>query len=99
MSLKLSKAAEADLIDIYLHGAQTFGQVQAERYQDRLDRALLTLVATPKLARERFEISPPVRVHPVQAHIIVYRIEEDSTVHILRIRHQREDWVDNPGGG
>lgn len=99
MSLKLSKAAEADLIDIYLHGTQTFGQAQAERYQDRLDRALLTLTATPKLARERLEISPPVRVHPVQAHIIVYRIEKDATVHILRIRHQREDWADNPGGG
>jgi len=48
--------------------------------------------ANPKMARERAELPPAVRVHPFKAHVIIYQIEGDG-VSIIRIRHGREDWL------
>jgi toxin ParE1/3/4 len=96
MSFRLSARAEADLVDIYLYGVAEFGLRQAEAYQDRLDHAIELIGLNPKLARLRLEIDPPVRVHRVQAHIIIYHIDDDDTVRILRVRHGNEDWITNP---
>ncbi len=52
------------------------------------------IVANPQMARERHEISPPVRVHPFKAHLIVYTVLETGDVLIIRIRHSHEDWMD-----
>lgn len=43
------------------------------------------------MARERQEISAPVRIHPFKAHLVVYPVE-DADILILRIRHAHEDW-------
>ncbi|MGJ8530378.1 type II toxin-antitoxin system RelE/ParE family toxin [Maritalea sp.] len=98
MRFTLTKAAQGDLIDIYVQGVRTFGTVQAERYQDRLDQAILLIADTPKVARLRFEIDPPVRIHPVQSHMIVYLVTDAGAVRILRVRHQRENWGNDPVG-
>ena len=50
----------------------------------------------PRAARLRQEISPPVRALPYKAHLIVYDIENDDVIVILRIRHSREDWMIGP---
>lgn len=93
MSLRLSIEAEEDIIAIAEQGVRLFGVQQARRYHDELF-ALLDLIADhPGIARERVEIDPPVRIHPFKAHLIVYRITEDDTVFVIRIRHGHEDWV------
>jgi toxin ParE1/3/4 len=43
------------------------------------------------VARERSEMNPPARVHPVKSHIVVYLIDDKGPL-ILRIRHGAEDW-------
>lgn len=45
------------------------------------------------MARERHEISPPVRIHPFKAHLVVYRVEDNGDILIIRIRHGHEDWA------
>lgn len=45
------------------------------------------------MARERQELSPPMRIHPFKAHLVVYHIEEDGDVLIVRVRHGYEDWT------
>ncbi|WP_438985218.1 type II toxin-antitoxin system RelE/ParE family toxin [Aequoribacter sp.] len=42
---------------------------------------------------QRFELSPPVRVHPFRSHIIIYTQENNGDIFIVRVRHSREDWV------
>ena len=92
MAYALSRAAEDDLIALYLEGATRFGLAQADTYHDSLARAFQFLADHPQAARERPEITPPVRCHPHAAHLIIYTINADGDPFILRIRHAREDW-------
>lgn len=93
MGFRLSLEAERDIIGIAEEGIRLFGTAQAKRYHDELF-AIFRLIATnPRMARERLEISPPIRIHPFKAHLVVYRIEEDGDIFIVRVRHGREDWA------
>lgn len=98
MTYRLSKTAEADLIKTYTTGAEKFGFQQAEKYQDKIDRTLELIAENPEIARLRTEIMPPVRIHPVGAHMVVYLVDDNSVVRILRVRHGRENWFENPIG-
>lgn len=91
---KLTRKAEEDFIQIYLTGIAEFGEVVAEKYQAGLRAAFEFLSEYPYAARERDEISPPVRAHPHKSHLVVYIIEGNDIL-ILGIRHGREDWVSN----
>lgn len=95
MTYRLTRKARDDLIEIYLYGFDVFGEAQADAYHDMLARSFDRLAGNPFLARERREIDPPVRIHPCGAHVIVY-VEEAGGVLIVRIRHGREDWRDDP---
>ncbi|MCG5481577.1 MAG: type II toxin-antitoxin system RelE/ParE family toxin [Ensifer alkalisoli] len=94
MGCPLSLVAEEDIIDIAEEGVRLFGPAQARRYHDELFAIFNLIAANPRMARERFEISPPVRIHPFKAHLVVYRIEEDGDILIIRVRHGHENWLD-----
>lgn len=96
MAYELSVKAEEDIINIYREGTLLFGTEQAERYHVEMERIFEFLADTPKAARERTEITPPVRIHPYGSHMIVYLIDELGAVLILRVRHGREDWAKMP---
>lgn len=96
MSYRLSRKAEDDLIDIYIEGVARFGVRQADLYHSEIGKMFDLLAENPRMARERFEITPFVRVHPFQSHLIVYLIENNDDVFIIRIRHAHEDWQGNP---
>ncbi|WP_417471302.1 type II toxin-antitoxin system RelE/ParE family toxin [Maricaulis sp.] len=97
MGFKLTRAAENDLISIYLDGAERFGLSQADHYHDSLDRLFGFLGQNPRAARDRVEITPPVRCHPHGSHLIIYVIDADDDVLVLRIRHAHENWAGDPG--
>ncbi|OCJ04735.1 plasmid stabilization protein ParE [Rhizobium sp. AC27/96] len=96
MAFILSAAAEEDVIAIAEQGVHMFGLAQARRYHDELFAVLDLIAESPRMAREREEISPPVRIHPFKAHLVVYRIEESSAIFVIRIRHGHEDWIGDP---
>lgn len=73
-----------------------FGPSQAKSYHAELFNTLDLIAKNPQMARTREEIFPPVRVHPFKAHMIIYQIEEDGTVFLIRVRHAFEDWVSDP---
>lgn len=93
MRYALSVEAEEDVVAIAEQGLRIFGAPQARRYHNELFDLLDLIAENPRIARERFEIKPPVRIHPFNAHLIVYRITEDDTVFVIRIRHGHEDWA------
>lgn len=96
MAYKLTKKADADIITIYVEGVYEFGVAQAEKYHAELERIFELLSDSPMLARERKEITPPVRVHPHRSHLIIYSIDKNNDILIVRVRHGREDWRRNP---
>jgi toxin ParE1/3/4 len=83
-------AAEADLAEIWLHGASNRGVEQAERYADGLFALFDLLVEFPEMSRERAEFSPPVRIHPTGAHLFIYR-QVDEKIEIIRILHGHQN--------
>ena len=96
MAYKLSVKAEEDIINIYREGVLLFGTEQAEKYHLEMECVFEFLANTPQAARERTEITPPVRIHPYNSHMIVYLIDNSDSIFILRVRHAREDWTKTP---
>ena len=92
MIFRTSPQADEDIADAYIAGAIRFGVAQADRYQDGLFATFQMLADNPLIARERHELVPPVRLHPYQAHMVVY-VEEEAGVLIVRVLHGRQDWA------
>lgn len=95
MSYRLSAAADADLVHLYLESVREFGTNVADSYYSQLEKTLQIIADNPKIARERPEIKPAVRVHPFKSNLIIYDIDGEGVV-ILRVRHHRENWLDHP---
>ena len=96
MAYKLTRKAEDDIVEVYLEGYALFGEAQAEAYHEALGQVFEFLSDNPRAARERTEITPPVRCHPHSTHIIIYLVQDNDDVLILRVRHAREDWDSDP---
>jgi toxin ParE1/3/4 len=91
MAYRTTRQADEDIIDIYRWGCRKFGQPQAERYHEGLAATLDLIGDNPRIARERTEFNPPVRLHAYQAHMIVY-VVDDHGVLIVRVLYGRQDW-------
>jgi toxin ParE1/3/4 len=88
---RLSPQALDDLEEVWRYTAEQWSIAQAERYVDELVQTFSHIAAMPLLARERKEITPPVRIHINGNHLIVYRIESDH-IAIIRILGGRQNW-------
>lgn len=64
---------------------------QAEAYVNLLRSGLQRLMESPGMGRLHSDFDPPVRVHPIRQHLIVYRVESD-TLDVLMIPSARQDW-------
>ena|SRR5690554_641402 len=92
MGYRLSRKAEEDVISIFLEGVAQFGLHQAEHYHDWLEKSFRFLAENPLAAPERLEITPPIRIHPTGTHLVVYRVDDEGDIFIIRVRHGHEDW-------
>lgn len=96
MGFRLTVQAENDIVGIAEAGLRLFGETQALSYHLQQFEIFELLAANPQMARERNEITPPVRVHPFKAHLIIYVLTETDEVLIVRVRHSHEDWMEGP---
>ena len=88
MEVRFTVQADADVIDCYLYGFLKFGRDQAERYEQDLRQVIDIVANNPRIAAERLEYDPPVRVHHHARHYIIYIIED---AHILIVRVLRDE--------
>lgn len=95
MAYRLSRKAEADIIQIYVTGVEAFGVDQAERYHQGLERTFGLLAEFPLAAPERVELRGSPRIHPYKSHIVIYQLD-GADIFILRVRHASEDWIGQP---
>jgi toxin ParE1/3/4 len=96
MRHRVRPQAAADIRRIYVQGVELFGTDQAERYAAGLDRTFAMLADHPYAARLRSELQPALRVFRYKAHMIIYEIDRNDVVVILRVRHGHEDWISGP---
>jgi toxin ParE1/3/4 len=87
MRHEISRAAEADLKDIYRYTFHAFGPRQAERYLRDLGAVFEMLGEFPEMGRP-FEGLSRAFIHG--SHIVIYRVE-DNFVMIGRIFHGSRD--------
>ena len=91
--LTLSDRAEHDLEHIYREGVRLFGERQADRYIDALFETLDVLCEFPSAGRLRVELNPAARSYAHRSHVIIYDVDENGHVLVVRIRHGHEDWL------
>jgi toxin ParE1/3/4 len=89
----LRTAAEIDLSDIWHYSADTWGIAQADRYSDTLFAVFDLLAEFPEMARERSELSPPVRIHPSGKHLVIY-LWAGNGIEIIRVLHAHQNLQD-----
>jgi toxin ParE1/3/4 len=88
-TLKLSAAAQNDLIDILRYTGEQWGKPQLLAYRAKMHQAFHTLINYPQLGY--LEDNSPSGSHQcylIGAHVIVYRIQE-NTIEVIRILHKR----------
>ena len=93
MKVRLSAEADADIRRLIVQGLDRFGPGQVADYLDGLDMTFSSIGDYPELGKARSEFRLPYRTFAYHAHIIFYRIDDDGVL-ITRIRHGREDWLD-----
>ena len=91
MKVQISAQANSDLDRLVQDGLRQFGRRQTDRYLEGVYSAFGLLAEFPRANREHTEFNPPLGVQPYGSHLILYLVE-DEILHILRIRHGREDW-------
>jgi toxin ParE1/3/4 len=87
----LRPRARADLRDIWLYTVERWSKRQAESYVRGLYAMFGFLADQPEVARERLDVSPPVRLHPYKSHLVIFRAS-DLTLDVLRVVHGRSNW-------
>ncbi len=87
---RTSNAAKDDIRNIGRYTQNEWGVAQRRRYLDGLNERFAALSASPKMAAERGEFDPPVRIHPYEKHLIVYVID-DNGILVARVLHESMD--------
>lgn len=93
---RLSQKAAEDLDAITEYGSSRYGVKRAEAYGRELIRAFERIAAYPQMHRLRDELNPALRIARQASHIVVFHVQDDGDVLILRVRHGREDWSADP---
>jgi toxin ParE1/3/4 len=85
---RFSRRAERDLLGIGEYTLRTWGEQQAARYINELEKCCQILADNPALGRRCDEVRPGLRRLERGKHVVFYR-QEPSGVLISRILHQR----------
>ena len=88
--LLLSKAAQSDLVGIWVFSFLGWGEAQADRYVDELGDGLRTCGATPDRGKDRGDVRPGYRSLLVRRHVIFYTVTHDQVL-VQRVLHGSMD--------
>jgi toxin ParE1/3/4 len=86
----LAPEARHDLADILVYSERFWGRRQRDIYRAALRHGFETVRDNPGIGIAKDAIEPGMRVHPVEHHLLYYRLN-DNVVEIARILHERMD--------
>ncbi|MBX3194679.1 MAG: type II toxin-antitoxin system RelE/ParE family toxin [Schumannella sp.] len=88
--LRSTPAARRDLLEIWDYTAGLWGVARAESYIGEIGAALERIAVDPARGRTCDEIRPGYRRYGIGSHVVFY-LETEDTVDIVRVLHQRLD--------
>ena len=87
-TVRFTRLAEADLLDIGLYTIRVWGRTQCNHYLRQLEQHCRRLAGDPKRGRPCDEIRPGLRRSRVGRHVVFYR-EEAEGILVSRVLHER----------
>jgi len=87
-TVRFTRLAEADLLDIGLYTIRTWGRRQCTRDLRQLEQHCCQLADDPKRGRPCDKIRPGLRRSSVGRHVVFYR-EEAEGILVSRMLHER----------
>jgi toxin ParE1/3/4 len=90
-NFRFSNEAVKDLEEIWSYTKQKWSIVQADRYYNLIIDEIEFIASNPQLGRSIDYIKAGYRSTKVKSHIIFYKEQEEDTIVIVRILHQRMD--------
>lgn len=88
---RFSNEAVKDLEEIWSYTKQKWSIVQADRYYNIIIDEIEFIASNPLLGKSIDYIKEGYRSTNVKSHIIFYKQQEEDTIVIVRILHQRMD--------
>jgi toxin ParE1/3/4 len=88
---RFSNEAVKDLEEIWSYTKLKWSIVQADRYYNLIIDEIEFIASNPLLGRSIDYIKEGYRSTKVKSHIIFYKQQEEDTIVIVRILHQRMD--------
>lgn len=89
---RLTRSAQQDLIDIWLYTQETWGEAQADSYQDALHLCCEQIAAGQAQAKPVPGLER-VKSHHCQHHYLFFT-ERDPAVIVLAVLHERMNLVE-----
>jgi toxin ParE1/3/4 len=84
------RAAQDDLVEIWVYSFRNWGEEQAERYLDALEHGISAIAADPQSGQRRDEIREGYWSVRVEQHVVFYSYS-DTEVRIRRALHGAMD--------
>ena len=88
--IHLSQAARSDLVDIWAETYRQWGEAQADRYLDDIDRALQGLLDNPQMGVNCSDLLRGARKLITGRHLVFYEVDPDR-LFVIRVLHQSMD--------
>lgn len=85
-SYRVSEKAKKDIRAIGIYTQNQWGREQRRKYLSDLEWKFQFLAETSRFAGERKEFSPPVRIHHLERHWVVY-VRDEHGILIVRVLH------------
>lgn len=91
LRLKISSEAYSDLEKIWVYTFHKWSKEQADKYYSILIEEIDFLRSNYLTGKSAEHIRQDYRVSFIKSHVIFYKINNEETLEIIRILHQRMD--------
>ena len=90
---KVTRKAQADLIEIGRYTTKEWGVTQRNTYLKELDNCFSQIAKNPELGMACDYIANGYRKFPQGSHLIFYKQDDEDIVEIIRVLHKSMDVV------
>jgi toxin ParE1/3/4 len=91
VKFRFTNSAVADLTDIWDYTIENWSEKQADKYYKLIIDRCSEIAKNPKKGKEYNDVYPDLKGQRILKHIIFYRVEDNHSIEITRILHERMD--------